>query len=66
LTSSRIIHTGSRKPIRSANVIGDLGYKPRIGVKWKGKAAVTTGQLEEMRVNKRKNLSSSQPKKAWK
>ncbi|KAG5589617.1 hypothetical protein H5410_040131 [Solanum commersonii] len=66
LTSSRIIHTGSRKPIRLVDVIGDLGYKPRTGVRWKGKTAVTTGQLEEMRVNKRKNSSSSQPKKAWK
>ncbi|KAG5579568.1 hypothetical protein H5410_050195, partial [Solanum commersonii] len=27
LTSSRIIHTGSREPTRSANVTGDLGYK---------------------------------------
>ncbi|WMV41463.1 hypothetical protein MTR67_034848 [Solanum verrucosum] len=66
LASSRIIHTGSRKPIRSADVTGDLGYKPRTRVRWKGKVAVTAGHLEEIRVNKRKNLSSSQPKKAWK
>ncbi|XP_006367217.1 uncharacterized protein [Solanum tuberosum] len=41
LTSSRIIHTGSKKPIKSADVTGDLGYKPRIRVRWKGKTAVT-------------------------
>ncbi|MCD9559349.1 hypothetical protein HAX54_017250 [Datura stramonium] len=39
---------------RSAKVTGDFDFKPRIGVRWKGKATITTGQLEEMRLTKRK------------
>ncbi|MCD7460210.1 hypothetical protein HAX54_043070 [Datura stramonium] len=46
LPSSRILHSGARQPIRSAEVIGDLGFKPRTGVRWKGKAAITTDSLK--------------------
>ncbi|KAF3654662.1 hypothetical protein FXO37_16363 [Capsicum annuum] len=57
LPSSRILHTGSAHPIRSVDIIGDLGYKPKIGVRWKGKKAMIGNQLEvmrdEMRMNKR-------------
>ncbi|KAF3651649.1 putative enzymatic polyprotein-like [Capsicum annuum] len=33
LPSSRILHTGSAHPIRSADINGDLGYKPKIRVR---------------------------------
>ncbi|MCD9637827.1 hypothetical protein HAX54_021333 [Datura stramonium] len=66
LPSSRILHYGARQPIRSAEITGDLGFKPRTGVRWKSKAAITTGQLEEMRLNKRKKLSSVQSREPWK
>ncbi|MCD7466045.1 hypothetical protein HAX54_002377 [Datura stramonium] len=66
LPRSRILHSGARQPIRSAEVTGDLGFKPRTGVRWKGKAAITTGQLEEMRLTKRKKLSSAQSRELWK
>ncbi|KAH0752191.1 hypothetical protein KY285_005339 [Solanum tuberosum] len=36
----------------SAVVTGDLGHKPTCGVKWKGKQAMTSSQLEEMRGRK--------------
>ncbi|KAG5628716.1 hypothetical protein H5410_000433 [Solanum commersonii] len=64
LPSNRILHTGSGQPISSANVTGDLGFKPRTGVMWKGKKAMTSNQLEvmrnEMRVNKIQKKASSQ------
>ncbi|KAH0722825.1 hypothetical protein KY289_005869 [Solanum tuberosum] len=36
----------------SAVVSGDLGHKPTCGVKWKGKQAMTSRQLEEMKRRK--------------
>ncbi|MCD7463133.1 hypothetical protein HAX54_050017 [Datura stramonium] len=63
LPSSRILHSGARQPIRSAEATGDLGFKPRTGVRWKGKTTIRTGQLEEMRLNKRKKSSSAQSRK---
>ncbi|KAF3633330.1 hypothetical protein FXO38_25650 [Capsicum annuum] len=41
LPSSRILHTGSAHPIRSADITEDLGYKPKTGVTWKGKKIMT-------------------------
>ncbi|XP_059281033.1 uncharacterized protein LOC132034673 [Lycium ferocissimum] len=59
--------SGEEKPlsqkdmhIRSADVIGDLGHKARTGVRWKGQAAMTSSQLEEMRVKKRKKVTATQ------
>ncbi|KAH0674538.1 hypothetical protein KY290_025032 [Solanum tuberosum] len=70
LPSNRILHTSSGQPINSANVTRDLGFKPRTGVRWKGKKAMTSNQLEvmrnEMRVNKRQKKASSQSKEQWK
>ncbi|KAF3662643.1 hypothetical protein FXO37_12358, partial [Capsicum annuum] len=54
---SRLLHTGSAHPIRSADITGGLGYKPKTGVKWRGKKAMTGNQLDvmrdEMRINKK-------------
>ncbi|KAF3668299.1 hypothetical protein FXO38_08171 [Capsicum annuum] len=65
-SSSRILHTGSAHPIRSADITGDLDYKPKTGVRWRGKKAMTGNQLEvmrdEMRMNKRQKMASSQSK----
>ncbi|KAH0746212.1 hypothetical protein KY285_007869 [Solanum tuberosum] len=70
LPSNRILYTGSEQPINSVDVTGDLGLKPRTGVRWKGKKAMTSNQLEvmrdEMRVNKRQKKASSQSKEQWK
>ncbi|WCJ30900.1 hypothetical protein M5689_012421 [Euphorbia peplus] len=49
--SQRVISTGSSAVKNSAQVIGDLGYKPR-GLKWKGKAAMSTNTLMEKRACK--------------
>ncbi|PHT40638.1 hypothetical protein CQW23_19492 [Capsicum baccatum] len=45
--SSMILYTGSAQPIRSADIIGDLGYKSKIGVRWSSKKAVTENYLDE-------------------
>ncbi|KAH0633538.1 hypothetical protein KY284_036324 [Solanum tuberosum] len=70
LSSNRILHTSSGQPISSADVTGDLGFKPRTGVRWKGKKTMTSNQLEvmrdEIRVNKRQKNASSQSKVQWK
>ncbi|MCE0482563.1 hypothetical protein HAX54_041422 [Datura stramonium] len=66
LPSSRILHSSARQPRRSVEVSRDLGFKPRTGVRWKGKEAITTGQFEEMRLTKRKKLSSTQSREPWK
>ncbi|WMV46889.1 hypothetical protein MTR67_040274 [Solanum verrucosum] len=70
LSSNRILHTSSGQPISSVDVTGDLGFKPRTGVRWKGKKTMTSNQLEvmrdEMRVNKRQKKASSQSKEQWK
>ncbi|KAH0716826.1 hypothetical protein KY290_013394 [Solanum tuberosum] len=42
----------------SAVVTGDLGHKPPCGVKWKGKQAMTSSQLEEMRGRKQMETRS--------
>ncbi|KAG5628719.1 hypothetical protein H5410_000436 [Solanum commersonii] len=64
LPSNRILHTGFGQPISSANVTGDLGFKPKTGVRWKGKKTMTSNQLEvmrdEMRMNKSQKRASSQ------
>ncbi|KAF3650124.1 hypothetical protein FXO38_17327 [Capsicum annuum] len=64
--SSRILHTGSAQPIRAVDITGDLGYKPKIRVRWRDKKKMTENHLEvmrdEMRMNKRQKMASSQSK----
>ncbi|KAG5627934.1 hypothetical protein H5410_013152 [Solanum commersonii] len=45
-----VLHTQSGAIIINSSVVvtGDLGHKPTCGVKWKGKQAMTSSQLEEM------------------
>ncbi|KAM3358207.1 hypothetical protein P3S68_021138 [Capsicum galapagoense] len=66
LPSSRILHTGSAHPIKSADITGDLGYKPKIRVRWRVKKSMTGNQFEvmrdEMRMNKRQKMASLQSK----
>ncbi|KAH0657165.1 hypothetical protein KY285_032047 [Solanum tuberosum] len=62
-----ILHTQSgftihnpAMPMNSSIVTGNLEYhKPRSGLKWKGKAAVTQQGLQEMRENKRMRTRSN-------
>ncbi|KAG5577433.1 hypothetical protein H5410_057567, partial [Solanum commersonii] len=42
----------------SAVVTRDLGHKPTCGVKWKGKQAMTSSQLEEIRRRKQMETRS--------
>ncbi|OIT21567.1 hypothetical protein A4A49_35776 [Nicotiana attenuata] len=44
--------TNFRDVRSSAEVTGDLGYRPTRGVKWKGKEAMTTRQLHQLRGKK--------------
>ncbi|XP_070052476.1 uncharacterized protein [Nicotiana tomentosiformis] len=65
LPSSRIVSTRSSiKITRSAVVTGGIGFKPTSGLKWKGKQAITTKRLQEIR-DKSRN-AGSQPKEPWK
>ncbi|KAF3652824.1 hypothetical protein FXO38_14585 [Capsicum annuum] len=45
--SSMILYIGSAQPIRSADIIGDLGYNSKIGVRWSSKKAVTKNHIDE-------------------
>ena len=46
--------------MNSSIVTGNLGHhKPKSGLKWKGKAAVTQQGLQEMRENKRMRTRSN-------
>nr|XP_016507435.1 PREDICTED: uncharacterized protein LOC107825112 [Nicotiana tabacum] len=47
--STRIESNGPAMIIRSADVTGDIGFKPSSGLKWKGKPAITTRRLQEIR-----------------
>ncbi|KAH0648178.1 hypothetical protein KY285_033426 [Solanum tuberosum] len=55
-----VLHTQSGATIinSSAVVTRDLGHKPPCGVKWKGKQAMTSSQLEEMRGRKQMETRS--------
>ncbi|XP_075076921.1 uncharacterized protein LOC142163520 [Nicotiana tabacum] len=55
IPSERVITPGTYKDTSATNI--DLGFKPR-GHKWKGKNAVTTSQLQQMRATR--NIGSSQ------
>jgi len=53
MQSSRVVDIGTRVPRRSDEVTGDIGYQPHFGVKWKGKSAITSNRLQQMRGEKR-------------
>ncbi|KAH0726517.1 hypothetical protein KY284_002382 [Solanum tuberosum] len=57
---SRVIKSGAQeKLISSAIVIGDLGYAPSNGLKWKGKSAITGRQLQhKSALLRQKNIKS--------
>ncbi|XP_059309732.1 uncharacterized protein LOC132060840 [Lycium ferocissimum] len=46
----RIVSTGKAKVTRSAEVTGDIGYKPSANskLKWRGNEAITTRKLQEI------------------
>ncbi|KAG5627839.1 hypothetical protein H5410_013057 [Solanum commersonii] len=52
LPSRRVINTGTRVTKRADVVIGDIGYTPVRGFKWKGKTSITSSNLERMRAEK--------------
>ncbi|WMV24051.1 hypothetical protein MTR67_017436 [Solanum verrucosum] len=53
MQSSRVVDIGTRVTRRSDEVTGDIGYQPHFGVKWKGKSAITSNRLQQMRGEKR-------------
>ncbi|KAG5589156.1 hypothetical protein H5410_039670 [Solanum commersonii] len=53
MQSSRVVDIGTRVPRRSDEVTGDIGYQPHFEVKWKGKSAITSNRLQQMRGEKR-------------
>ncbi|KAG5587378.1 hypothetical protein H5410_047812 [Solanum commersonii] len=57
LSICKIFSTGTTKVTKSADVTGDIGYKPSTApkLKWNGKAAISTRKLQEMREEQRKN-----------
>ncbi|XP_060204981.1 uncharacterized protein LOC132632875 [Lycium barbarum] len=59
LPSQRIVSTGPRKIIRSADVTSDIGFKPTSGLKWKGTKSITTRKLQEIRDQARANGSNN-------
>ncbi|KAH0730549.1 hypothetical protein KY289_001737 [Solanum tuberosum] len=49
MPSRRVVDIGTRVPKRSDEVTGDIDYQPRFGVKWKGKLAIISNRLQQMR-----------------
>ncbi|KAG5620885.1 hypothetical protein H5410_006103, partial [Solanum commersonii] len=56
MSSCKIFSTGTTKVTKSADVTGDIGYKPSTApkLKWNGKTAISTRKLQEMREEQRK------------
>ncbi|KAF3681114.1 hypothetical protein FXO38_01902 [Capsicum annuum] len=52
MPSRRVIRTGAKVTKRYDVVIGNTGYTPRKGFKWKRKSAITNSKLEKMRAEK--------------
>ncbi|WMV59842.1 hypothetical protein MTR67_053252 [Solanum verrucosum] len=61
MSSCKIFSTGTTKVTKSADVTGDIGYKPSTApkLKWNGKAAISTSKLQEMREEQRKKSKGS-------
>ncbi|KAG5577593.1 hypothetical protein H5410_057727 [Solanum commersonii] len=61
MSSCKIFSTGTTKVTKSADVTGDIGYKPSTApkLKWNGKAAISTRKLQEMREEQRKKSKRS-------
>ena len=61
MSNCKIFSIGSTKVTKSANVTGDIGYKPSTApkLKWNGKEAITTRKLQQMRGEQRKSKGSS-------
>ncbi|KAJ8555399.1 hypothetical protein K7X08_012895 [Anisodus acutangulus] len=59
LSSQRIVSTGPRKIIRSADVTGDIDFKPTSGLKWKGTKEITTRRLQKIRHQAKANDSNN-------
>ncbi|KAM3290950.1 hypothetical protein P3S67_019239 [Capsicum chacoense] len=73
LSSRRIVSTGPKQVMKSTVVSGDIDFKPSSGLKWKGKKAITTRRLQQIRVQSRHlnnttmhTSSSSQLRDPWK
>ncbi|XP_060194321.1 uncharacterized protein LOC132623558 isoform X2 [Lycium barbarum] len=70
LPSQRIVSTGPKIIIRSADVTGDIGFKPTSTLKWKGAKALTTRRTQEVRdqvrAKARQSTNPSLPRDPWK
>ncbi|WMV28544.1 hypothetical protein MTR67_021929 [Solanum verrucosum] len=61
MSSCKIFSTGTTKVTKSADVTGDVGYKPSTApkLKWNGKVTISTRKLQEMREEQRKKSRGS-------
>ncbi|XP_049388334.1 uncharacterized protein LOC125852657 [Solanum stenotomum] len=61
MSSCKIFSTGTTKMTKSADVTGDIGYKPSTTpkLKWNEKSAISTRKLQEMREEQRKKSKGS-------
>lgn len=61
MPSFKILSTGATKVTRSADITGDIGFKPSTAskFKWKGKSAISTRKLQEMSEQQRKKPKGS-------
>ncbi|KAK4729249.1 hypothetical protein R3W88_022237 [Solanum pinnatisectum] len=56
MPSFKILSTGATKVTRSADITGDIGFKPSTAskFKWKGKSAISTRKLQEINEQQKK------------
>ncbi|XP_059280951.1 uncharacterized protein LOC132034574 [Lycium ferocissimum] len=78
MSSSRIVSTSKSNVTSSAEVTGDIGYKPSANskLKWRGNEAITTRKLQEIQekmtkgrgksANPSQESTCSQSKQPWK
>ncbi|MCD7470671.1 hypothetical protein HAX54_010689 [Datura stramonium] len=66
MRTSRVLNIGGKQttkgPIRSGEVTGELGFKSRTGMRWKGQKALTRTMLEHIRMEKMHNSFTSKGK----
>ncbi|XP_060188328.1 uncharacterized protein LOC132617354 [Lycium barbarum] len=70
MPTSRVLNFGGKhqtsRPIRSAEVTGDLGHKARQGMRYKGKPCYSRSMLDEIRRDKLNKATSSKGNRLWK
>ncbi|PHT47895.1 hypothetical protein CQW23_12103 [Capsicum baccatum] len=61
MPSNKIYSTGQAKIARSADITGDISYRPSSTSKlnWNGKSAISTRKLQQLKENRRKKTVGS-------